>query len=184
MLSKTLTKTIFLDRDGVINQPHIIDGKSYAPHSIKDFTLIAGVEEALKELKAAGFLIFVVTNQPDVGKGICNQSDIEEIHDFLLNHLPIDDVFVCYHTDEDQCDCRKPLPGLLNQAAQQYPVDFNNSFLVGDRWKDIEAGQYMGCITMFIDYGYAEKKPKHMDYTIQSLFEAKNIILGAKHERN
>lgn len=184
MLSNQGFKTIFLDRDGVINQPHVINGKSYAPGSLKDFSLLPGVKEALCELKAAGFLILVVTNQPDVGKGIFQQSDVEAIHHFILNQLTIDDVFVCYHVDADQCDCRKPLPGLLHQAAKKYSIDFSNSYLIGDRWKDIEAGQNVGCKTMFIDYGYAEKKPLNMDYIVASLFEAKNIILGVKHEGN
>jgi D-glycero-D-manno-heptose 1,7-bisphosphate phosphatase len=184
VLSDVLQKTIFLDRDGVINQPQIINGKSYAPKTFKDFKLLSRVEEALFDLKKAGFWLFVVTNQPDVGKGIHQQSDIEAMHNFLLTHLPIDDIFTCYHTDEDQCLCRKPLPGLLMQAQKIYPVDFQNSFMIGDRWKDIDAGRAVGCKTLFIDYGYNEKQPCNMDYKVKSLLEAKNIILGANHEGN
>jgi len=92
--------------------------------------------------------------------------------------LALDDIRVCFHDGPDGCGCRKPMPGLLTDAARDYAIDLARSYMVGDRWRDIEAGRRAGCTTLFIDYGYAEQRPEHCDYTVKSLPEAGRIILN------
>jgi D-glycero-D-manno-heptose 1,7-bisphosphate phosphatase len=157
---KNLQRAIFLDRDGVLNRSVIKNNKPYPPASLQELEVPADVAPALQTLKAAGFLTIVVTNQPDVARGTTTRTVVESINQTLADILPLDDFFVCYHDDADQCNCRKPLPGLLLQAAEQYRINLATSFMVGDRWKDIEAGQRAGCQTIWIDGGYAEKAPE------------------------
>jgi len=154
-----LRKAVFLDRDGVINQSIVRNGKPFPPSSLDEVKIIDGVVEALAALRQAGFLLIVVTNQPDVARGTVVNSVVEEINAFFKKELLLDDVFVCIHDDKDKCDCRKPLPGLILQAAKKYNIDLKQSFMVGDRWKDVEAGRRAGCKTIWIDLGYDEKKP-------------------------
>ena len=120
----------------------------------------------------------MITNQPDVARGISKREDIELINAFLSSQLPIDDFKSCYHDSGDKCSCRKPLPGALLEAAKVHNIDLSKSFMVGDRWRDVEAGTSAGCKTFFINYGYAEKPPDSPDFIVESLLEAKKIILG------
>jgi len=170
-------KAVFLDRDGVINQAIIKNGKPYPPSSISELKIITGVKEALEDLREAGFLLIVVTNQPDVARGATDKLLVETINNTLISQLPLDDVFVCYHDDNDKCDCRKPLPGLILQASSKYNIDLNNSFMIGDRWRDIDAGKNASCKTMWINAGYDERQPESPDFEVLSLKEAANIIL-------
>jgi D-glycero-D-manno-heptose 1,7-bisphosphate phosphatase len=129
-------------------------------------------------LKAAGFLLIGVTNQPDVARGTQRREVVEAINAALLATLPLADILVCYHDDRDRCDCRKPLPGLLLQAASRYGVTLSASIMIGDRWRDVEAGRRAGCRTVLLDCGYAERKAKSPpDCTIRSLSEAAAWIL-------
>lgn len=152
-------KAVFLDRDGVINRAIIKDGRPYPPANRQELEIPADVASALTALKTAGFLLIGVTNQPDVARGTTPRAMVEEINAELLNTLPIDAILVCYHDDADNCVCRKPRPGLLLQAAAQRQIDLTQSFMIGDRWRDIEAGQQAGCQSIWLNYGYAEKGP-------------------------
>lgn len=169
---------IFLDRDGVINQAEVRDGKPYPPENLEEMVILPGVAKALIALHDAGYMLIVVTNQPDVARGTTPRSIVEEINTYLATHLPIDEFRTCYHDSSDGCDCRKPLPGSLLVAAKRHNIDLRKSYMVGDRWRDIEAGMNAGCKTIFIDYGYNEKNPKVTNYRVQSLTEAAQIILG------
>lgn len=169
-------RAVFLDRDGVINKAVVREGKPYPPASAGAVELTAGVEAALGRLRAAGFLLIVVTNQPDVARGRQARAEVEAIHARLAT-LPIDDFLVCYHDDADDCACRKPKPGLLVDAARRHDIDVRGSVMVGDRWRDIEAGQAAGCATVFIDYGYSERKPERPDAVVGSLTAAADWIL-------
>lgn len=153
-------KAIFLDRDGVLNHAIIKNGKPYPPASIAELTLPKDVLPALNLLKSAGYLLICVTNQPDIARGTTTKETIEAIHTKLMSLLPLDAIRACYHDDNDHCFCRKPLPGLLLQAAQDYAIDLKNSIMIGDRWKDIEAGQQAGCKTIWINQHYQEPPPK------------------------
>lgn len=154
-------RAVFLDRDGVVNRPLVRHGKPYPPASLAELEIMPGTREALRDLKASGFLLLVVTNQPDVARGTQQRSVVEAMHAELKSAMPLDDFFVCYHDSDDGCSCRKPLPGLLLQAAGQHSVDLASSFLIGDRWRDVEAGWSAGCKTVLIDYGYEEPEPRH-----------------------
>lgn len=179
MSISSVRKAVFLDRDGVINQAIIKNGRPYPPNSLSELKIIAGTQEALQDLHIAGFLLIVVTNQPDVARGTTDKSIIEMLNNVLISQLPIDDVFVCYHDNKDQCECRKPLPGLILQAAAKYDINLTASFMIGDRWKDIEAGKNAGCKTIWINAGYDEQQPKFPpDFETLSLKEAVTLILA------
>ena len=172
-----MRRAVFLDRDGVINRAIVRDGKPYPPASLEELEILPGVHEALQKLHDANYLLVVVTNQPDVARGTSKREDVELINAFLSSQLPIDDFKTCYHDGGDKCNCRKPLPGALLEAAQEHNIDLSKSFMVGDRWRDVEAGVSAGCKTFFINYRYAEKKPDAPDFIVSSLLEAKKIIL-------
>ena len=154
-----LRRAVFLDRDGVINHSVVIDGKPYPPENVAAMKILPGVPQALKALSKAGFLLIVITNQPDVAKGMTSRETVEEIHNYMAACLPIDEFRTCFHQDSDGCDCRKPSPGALLAAAKSHHIDLEKSYMVGDRWRDVEAGQQAGCKTIFIDYRYKEKQP-------------------------
>lgn len=177
-IDRNLLRAVFLDRDGVINRAVVRDGRPYPPASVDDVQLLPGVVAALRRLKAAGYLLIVVTNQPDVARGVQSRDVVEAIHAQLASMLPIDEFRACYHDDQDACACRKPKPGLLLDAARAHDVDLNASVMVGDRWRDIEAGRRAGCATVFIDYGYAEPKPDSPNVVVASLEEAADWILS------
>ncbi len=177
-----MARAVFLDRDGVINEAYIRDGKPFPPRNLSELRILNGVESALVRLRTAGWLNIVVTNQPDVRRGLATRSDVECINKNLISRLQIDDILVCYHDDADKCQCRKPLPGAIIQAANDYKIDLNKSFMIGDRWRDIEAGYAAGCKTIFIDRKYSEKRPARFDYAVNCLSEAVKLI--EKHENN
>ena len=174
----TLRPAVFLDRDGVINRALVRDGKPFPPASLEEFEILPQVASSLLDLKTHGFALFVITNQPDVARGTQTRAAVEGMHEVLASSLPIDDIFVCYHDDNDQCGCRKPQPGLLLEAQRKHGIDLSRSFVVGDRWRDIDAGRNAGCKTVLIDYGYRERKPAQPpDATVRSLREAADWII-------
>lgn len=173
-----MRRAVFLDRDGVINRSLVRDGKPYAPTTLGEFEILPGVAEALLRLRSAGFLNLVVTNQPDITTGKQQPEILEAMHARLLAELALDAVRVCPHTDAAACACRKPAPGLLLEAAREYDIDLKGSYMVGDRWRDVEAGQRAGCECFFIDYGYSEKSPKKPYVAVKSLAEAAAVILS------
>ena len=152
-------KAVFFDRDGVLNEAVVRDGKPYPPGSLLEMRVFPDAAAALQLLKDHGFLLIVVTNQPDVGRGTQSRETVEEMHRAMRTVLPLDDIRVCYHSGSEGCQCRKPLPGLLLQAAEDRGISLAESFLIGDRWRDIDAGHAAGCKTILIDYGYAEQQP-------------------------
>jgi D-glycero-D-manno-heptose 1,7-bisphosphate phosphatase len=172
-----MNKAIFLDRDGVINQANLVDGIPCPPKDFSKLILLPKVAEALHMLKDAGYLLIIITNQPDVVRGKMKIETVETINQFLKDSLPINDIFTCYHDDLENCNCRKPKPGNLLKAAAEYNINILSSFMIGDRWRDIEAGESAGCKTFFIDYSYQEKQPEYYDYKVKSLYEAAKIIL-------
>ena len=176
-----LRRAVFLDRDGVINRALERDGKPYAPTTLADFEILPGVLETCRELKQAGFLLVVATNQPDVGRGTLDQKIVEEIHAFMCGELPIDRVEVCYHPgrSESECDCRKPKPGMLLRAAAAMRIDLARSWMVGDRWRDVDCGKAAGCRTVFIDWGYQEELRAQPDFRVRNIREVAQIILSA-----
>jgi len=173
------TRAIFLDRDGVISRSPVRNGLPFAPTALDDFEILPEASEACRRLKQAGFLLIVVTNQPEVGRGTMKQETVEAMHARMCREVPIDRVSVCYHPGhgKSQCDCRKPKTGLLVSAAQELNIDLTQSWMVGDRWRDIDCGFAAGCKTIFIDRGYAEALKQAPDYRAEDLAEAAEIIL-------
>lgn len=176
-------KAVFLDRDGVINANLERDGRPVAPTSLAEFRILPGVEDAIRRLKAAGFVIIVVTNQPDVATGLTTRATVEAMHAVIRQRLPVDDIKVCFHTDADGCTCRKPKPGMLLQAADTWKIDLAASFIVGDRWRDVCAGHAAGCTAIFVDYGYRQDGPNEPDRIVGSLAEAADHILASSGSR-
>lgn len=175
---RQMKRAVFLDRDGVINRAIVRDGKPYPPADLAALEILPGVADALQSLHKAGWLLIVVTNQPDVARGTTLRADVEAINAHLQHRLPIDEFRTCYHDSTDGCNCRKPLPGALLAAADAHGVDLASSYMVGDRWRDTEAGERAGCKTIFLDYGYDEKQPEKFNHRVRSLAEAAQIILG------
>lgn len=175
-----VSRAIFLDRDGVINRALIRNGKPYPPSSLNEFEILPGVAEACAMLKQAGYVLVVVTNQPDVGRGTLLQSTVETIHFFMSRQLPIDRIEVCYHPGGElsNCDCRKPRPGMLIRVAHELGLNLTQSWMIGDRWLDIECGHAAGCRTILVGNGYKEVLRTLPDFWAQSLREAVTIILN------
>lgn len=168
-----MKRAVFLDRDGVLNRAIVRDGKPYSPSSLAELEILPEAAACLAELKRLGFLLIVVTNQPDISRGTMALAALEEMHGALRAQLPLDDVLYCFHDDAAGCECRKPRPGLLLEAARRYGIDLAGSLLIGDRWRDIEAGAAAGCRTVWIDYGYRERGPSvQADAKVASLEEA------------
>jgi D-glycero-D-manno-heptose 1,7-bisphosphate phosphatase len=173
-------RAVFLDRDGVINRALEVESKTYPPKDLGEFEILPEVLTACAKLKAAGFVLVVATNQPDVGRGTMKQETVEEIHAHLMLHLPVDRIEVCYHAGrgKSDCDCRKPRPGMLLNAARYLDINLSSSWMVGDRWRDVDCGQAAGCKTIFIDRGYAEELKQRPDFTVRDLGEAADLILN------
>ncbi len=177
-----MNRAVFLDRDGVINEMRVTEGKPVSPGNVEDFRLLPGTKEALTVLKAKGYYLFVVTNQPEIARGTLRREDLEAMHRILSESLPIDKIYVCVHNNGDECDCRKPKPGMLFQAAEEWNIDLPASYMVGDRWKDIEAGARAGCTTILVKSPSSKEQPQgrivRSDYTVNTLQEASEIILS------
>ena len=164
---------LFLDRDGVVCRAVVQGGKPFPARSAAEVEILPGVKQALQQAGVMGLSRIVVTNQPDVARGTLARSVVEAIHDRLRAELEIDDVLVCWHDDADGCACRKPKPGMLLEGARRHGADLTKSFMVGDRWRDVEAGARAGCRTIWIDYGYDEQSPTTApDHRCNSLAEA------------
>ena len=174
-----MKRAVFLDRDGVLNVAVERDGRPSAPFTTGELVICDGVPAALKALKQAGFLLIVVTNQPDVARGAVPREHVEAINTRLLQLLPsLDGVRACFHDDADRCACRKPEPGMLICEATEHDVQLASSFMVGDRWRDIEAGRRAGCRTVLVDSGFRERRFVTPDYTTANLTQAAEWILG------
>ena len=168
-----MNRAVFLDRDGVINHNEVRDGRPRGPETLEQFVILPGVREAIDAFRAAGFLVIVATNQPDTLPAV-----VEAMHSMLRKTLPLDDIKICPHTDADNCACRKPKPGLLLEAAKERDISLSESWMIGDRWRDVEAGRAAGCRTVFIDHHYAkERRPHDPDVVVSSLREAVPYVI-------
>ena len=175
-----VTKAVFLDRDGVLNHAIVRDGMPYPPADWTNWKSIPMRPERCAGSKQAGYLLIVVTNQPDIARGTQTRDAVDEINAALGAALPIDEFVVCAHDDADNCACRKPKPGMVLEAAARHAVDLRQSFLIGDRWRDIDCGASAGVRTVLIDRGYRERAPEHApDFVAESLGAAADWILSA-----
>jgi len=174
---------VFLDRDGVLNAARVIDGRPYPPADVSELDVLPGAEPSCRRLAEAGLRLIVVTNQPDVARGTQSLEAVREINDRLAAELGLDAVLVCPHDDGDGCNCRKPLPGMLLQAAGAWDIDLAASVMVGDRWRDIEAGRAAGARTVFVDRRYDEPAPVDPDLTVSELEESVPWIIETTARR-
>jgi D-glycero-D-manno-heptose 1,7-bisphosphate phosphatase len=172
-------RAVFFDRDGVLNEALVRDGKPFPPRSPDELVVFPGVAAACQSLREHGFVVVVVTNQPDVARGLQSASGVAAINALLRREIHVDAVYVCHHDNDDGCSCRKPKPGMLLAAARDLNLDLNQSFMVGDRWSDIAAGQEAGCRTVYIDCGYQEQGADAPDHVVGSAVEAVAWILTA-----
>ena len=170
-------RAVFLDRDGVLYANIERDGRLVAPTMLADFRILPGAAEAVSRLKQAGFTLVVVTNQPDVATGRTPRSVVDAMNAQMRAAMPIDDVKVCFHTDEDRCACRKPQPGMILEAARERSIYLPDSFMVGDRWRDMEAGRNAGCKTILLDIGTVQDGAMQPDRIVKTLNEAVDCIL-------
>jgi D-glycero-D-manno-heptose 1,7-bisphosphate phosphatase len=173
-----MTKAVFLDRDGVLNHSVVRDGTPY-PAGLNDLGIYPDAAGALRRLKQAGYLLIVVTNQPDIARGTLTRAAVDEINAVLGAALPVDEFVVCPHDNAANCTCRKPKPGMVLEAAARHGVDLKESFLIGDRWRDVDCGAAAGVRTVLIDWGYRERAPEHTpDFVAGSLSAAVEWILN------
>ena len=173
----TLVRAVFLDRDGVLNKVILRDGKPLSPMSLDEVIISADVPDALAKLRANGYRLIMVTNQPDIARKKASREGVHQINQYLSALLKLDAVEVCEHDDSDDCDCRKPKPGMLLRAARRESISLPESFMIGDRWRDIEAGRSAGCRTILIGDGYAEGLKSPPDIAVTNLSEAASWIL-------
>ena len=170
---------IFLDRDGVLNEALERNGKPHPPASRADVRLVPGALEAVASLREAGFVTVCVTNQPDVARGTLPLETAHDINTWVRSASGIDDLIACYHDDVAGCLCRKPRPGMLVEGAVRWEIDLASSYMVGDRWRDIEAGQAAGCRTVLIDRKWAERRSeREADAVVRTVSDAITWILA------
>ncbi len=180
MMDPRFKRAVFMARDGVLNRAVIVEGRPHAPRRVEEFELLPGVVEACARLKAAGFLLIVATNQPDVGRGLLTQAAVEAMHERLQAQIPLDHLEVCYAAGSSAgqpSDFRKPAPGMLLRAAHALGVTLQVSWMVGDRWRDVDCGRNARCRTIFLNHGYVERLRLPPEFTTSSFPEAAEIIL-------
>jgi D-glycero-D-manno-heptose 1,7-bisphosphate phosphatase len=183
-VNEKLRPAVFLDRDGTLNLPVVRDGLPYPPAIMAEFQLFDGAAAACRALHTAGYVLVVATNQPDVGRGTMTRATVEDIHAILLELIPeIARIEVCYAPGQGRPDPedyrRKPEPGMLLEAAAALGLDLARSWMIGDRWRDIDCGLRAGVRTVFIDLGYAEKLDRPPHHTVHTFPEAAAIVLAA-----
>ena len=171
-------RAVFLDRDGVINKLIYRDGKPTSPRNIGEFELEAGVESALKRLRAAGFKLFVVTNQPELVRGLLTNEALRLMTNRIVTTLEVDEVRICPHDNDDGCRCRKPLSGMLVDLAEKYDISLKESYMVGDTWKDSRAGRSAGCKSIILDRPYNLEDPA--DCRVPDLRSAVDLICASQ----
>jgi len=168
-------KALFLDRDGIINEVVFREKKHVSPRTFKEFKLKKGIQKFLQKVKKSGFLTIIVTNQPDIARGLMKPDELKKMHNFIEKELPIDEIFCCPHNDSDNCSCRKPKPGMLIESAKKWQIDLKNSFIVGDSRKDMDAGKNAGCKTILWQTNYNQKTQS--DFKIKTFSEILKIII-------
>jgi D-glycero-D-manno-heptose 1,7-bisphosphate phosphatase len=170
---------VFLDRDGTLIHTRVVDGIPRPPTAIAEMKILPGVPDALRRLKAAGFFLVLVTNQPDVARGALERETVENMHELLRAALPLDAILCCFHDDSARCACRKPRPGMLLEAAERFGLSLSRSYMVGDRWRDVIAGRNAGCNTVLLARAYSDMDTAEADHTVQDLQAAADVIVAS-----
>jgi D-glycero-D-manno-heptose 1,7-bisphosphate phosphatase len=168
-------KAVFLDKDGILNNVVFRENQPASPRTPSEFSIIDDAIEPVQRIKEAGFLTIVVTNQPDISRGLMQWDDLYPMLDDLKEHFPLDDVCICAHDDKDACPCRKPKPGLLTEAAKKWGIDLKKSYLIGDGKKDVLAAKAAGCKAVKLKRPYNQDVTFH--YAVDSMSDAAEWIL-------
>jgi histidinol-phosphate phosphatase family protein len=166
---------VFLDRDGVLNEVIVRDGHPASPRCVAELELVADIG-VVHELRAAGYRVFIITNQPDVARGLMPAHELEAMMQRIAARIPVDEYAVCPHEDDDACDCRKPLPGMIHGLAERWNVDLSRSWVIGDTWRDIDTARAAGCGSILIRRWYNDGV--HADHEVSSLAEAVQLAAG------
>jgi D-glycero-D-manno-heptose 1,7-bisphosphate phosphatase len=172
----TSRRAVFLDRDGVLVQEIVVDGQALAPVSLSAFQLVPDAAVQTARLRKAGLTCLVFTNQPEVARGTLSHQTLDAMHRQLREAVSVDQIYVCPHQDGDRCACRKPAVGMLTAGARDWEVALDESFVIGDRWRDIEAGRAAGCFTVLIDRPYSACETA--DARVGTLAEAVDTVLA------
>lgn len=171
-------RAVFLDRDGVLNEVVYRGGRPASPRTGEELELVPGVAEAVGRLRAAGYLVFVVTNQPDVARGALSEAGLAAIERRIRERVVVDDWRSCTHDDVDDCACRKPRPGMLRELAARWGVGLEASYVVGDSWKDMVAGRAAGCRTVLLRRDYNATATG--DHVVGTIGQAVDVILDGR----
>jgi D-glycero-D-manno-heptose 1,7-bisphosphate phosphatase len=172
-----LTAAVFLDRDGVLTEARVLDGVPQSPRLATELVILPEAGPACRALREAGLKLICVTNQPEIARKNLDPAELEAMNEILQREIGLDEVVVCPHDDADGCDCRKPLPGMIVDAAERLGIDLAASFTVGDRWRDVDAGRAAGTVTVFIDRGYDEALREEPDVSVGGIQEASEWII-------
>ena len=167
-------KVVFLDRDGVLNALVERDGKMVSPRLFRDFQILDGVSKAIETLRQQNYELVVVTNQPDISRGLMLQDELDQMTQAVLA-LGVHQVLICPHSDEDACLCRKPKPGLLSQYLESLDSKPTELWMIGDREVDVEAGSKIGAGVIRIR-NYPDQAT-NANFTCSSLVEAICVIV-------
>ena len=174
-MNKYKNRAIFLDRDGIINKSIVYNKKARSPRDLKEFKINYKIKKYLEFFKKKFFFNIIITNQPEVKRGFVKKKIINYFHKKIKKELPIDKIYVCYDTD-NKSFFRKPNPGMLIKASKDNKIDLKKSYFIGDRYKDIYAGNRVKCKTVFIDYNYDEKKPKKFSLYSKDLIKGLDLV--------
>lgn len=177
-----LARAIFFDRDGVLIRTHVREGRPYAIRKLADLEYLPGAREAVRRAHELGFLTIVVTNQPDVARGLANRTDVDAMHAQIIGTLGVDDVQACFEVESPDSRRYKPRPGMLLDAAEQFGIDLEASYLIGDRWRDIDAGRAAGCFSIFIDCGYSEELRQTPDAIVPDILAAMELVVAREQD--
>lgn len=177
--AERLRPAVFLDRDGVLNRVVMRDGKAASPRSVDELQIEPEAPATLAALKAAGYLLLVVTNQPDVRRGLMSADTLDALHARLAEALPLDEIAACLHDNADACACRKPKPGLVLDLAARHGVDLRRSWLIGDQDRDIACGKAAGCNTVLLGRDYNSGIDAGSDQVVETLSQSLAYILKA-----
>jgi D-glycero-D-manno-heptose 1,7-bisphosphate phosphatase len=170
-----MRRAVFLDRDGAINKVLLNNNKACSPSRFEEFEFVPAIAAVLRSFKESGFINIVITNQPDISRGLMKPEELEKMHRFIREKLAVDDIFVCPHSDEDNCLCRKPKTEMFYVASRKWGIDINSSFMIGDSWRDIEAAKIAGCKTIIIDTTY--NRDTEADYRVADIVSAMRVIV-------
>jgi D-glycero-D-manno-heptose 1,7-bisphosphate phosphatase len=166
---------VFIERDGVLNETRIERQHQVSPLTLKEFRPRIEVLPLLNELKAAGLVLIVTTNQPGLSRGYQSRRELDRMHELLRRTFPVDDILVCPHDTMDDCPCHKPRPGLIVEACFHWHLSPSHCFVISDKWQDSEAARAVGCSSVLLQSPWLGKG--HHDYVLPDLGAVTSKIL-------